>query len=339
MLRDLELDVLATIDRLETSTVGGVDGGALLDALGEGYEDDGKLFRTLSKLCSDGLLTGTMGGGMSVRNSGLLETTESGRWAIEEAIGPRLEPEQEALLTSLIEAAQKVPRKEQSWHLISYGGGHIIHGAGIKEDVAQQDMIALEHADLIQNTGRAQGNEYVLTPTARKRYAVVHRTHGDRTGQQEQQVRRLLDDEAFRRNYPQAYAHWSDAADLLWSAESDRSLTAIGHACREAMQAFATEALALYKPPSADQDTAKVKRRLGAVIQMLRPLLGERRARLLEALGDYEEALIDLIQRQVHRGQQEGERLTWGDARRVVFHTMSVMVELASSFEEAARHS
>lgn len=337
MLRDLELDVLATVDRLEVAGAGGVDGVALLDALGERYDDDGRLFRTLSKLCSDGLLTGTMGGGMSVSNSGLFETTEGGRWAIEDAIGPRLEPEQETLLTLLLDAAQNVPRSEQSWHLISYGGGHIVHGAGIKEDVAQQDFLALEHADLIRCTGHGKGNEYVLTAKAKARYAVTHRTHGTRTGQQEQQVRRFIDDEAFRRSYPRAYAHWSDAADLLWSGESDRTVTAIGHACREAMQAFATEALARYKPPDADQDPTKIKRRLGAVIHMLRPSLGEARTRILETLGGYEEALIDLIQRQVHGGQKEGERLTWNDSRRVVFHTMSVMVELASSFEEARR--
>jgi len=104
------------------------------------------------------------------------------------------------------------------------------------------------------------------------------------------------------------------------------------------MQAFATEALALYAPPGpVEQDPAFVKKRLGAIIAMMRPQLGERRRTFLERLGNYEEALLDLIQRQEHGAQKDGEALTWSDARRVVFHTMSVMVELAISFDEASR--
>lgn len=339
LLRESELDVLAAVDRLETSTQYAVDGDAVLTALGERYSDeDGRLFRVLSNLIHGGFLGGTLAGGMSVANSGLFEVTGLGREALAEAIGPPMEPEQESVLTRLVEAARQAPRDQQTFYLFRTQGGTVISGAGIKDDVPDHDVFALEQAGLIQQTGYGQGNEYVLTPRARTRHAVAHRTHGTRTSQQEQQVRRLLDDEAFRRRYPTAYARWCDAADKLWSAEGGRALTTIGHECREAMQAFATEALALYAPPGpVEQDPALVKKRLGAVIVMMRPQLGERRRTFLERLGDYEEALLDVIQRQEHGAQKDGEALTWSDARRVVFHTMSVMVELATSFEEASR--
>jgi len=36
-----------------------------------------------------------------------------------------------------------------------------------------------------------------------------------------------------------AYDRWSEAADRLWGAETPGEFTDIGHACREAIQAFA----------------------------------------------------------------------------------------------------
>jgi hypothetical protein len=333
------MDVLAAVDRLEAITQSPVDGEALLDALSDRYDgEDGRLFRVLSNLAHSALINGHLGGGMSVRNSALLELTGLGRGALVEAIGPPMEPEQESVLTRLVEAAQQAPRDQRTIYLFRVQGGTLISGAGFKDVVPDHDVFALEQAGLIQRTGHGEGDEYVLTSRARARYAVAHRTHGTRTSQQEQQVRRLLDDEAFRRHYPTAYARWCDSADKLWSAEGERSFTTIGHECREAMQAFATEALALYAPPGpVEQDAARVKKRLGAVIAMMRPQLGERRRTFLERLGDFEEALLDLIQRQEHGAQKDGEALTWDDARRVVFHTMSVMVELAISFDEASR--
>lgn len=301
-------------------------------------DEEGRLFRTLSNLAYGGLVNGQLGGGMSVGDSALLEVTPLGRQALMDAIGPQLEPEQESILTWMVEAAQKAPRDQQTRVLIHVQGATVLAGADVKEDFPDHDVFALEEAGLIQRTGYGQGNECVLTPKARRRYAVTHRTHGTRIAQQEQQVQRFIADEGFRRAYPKAYARWCDAADKLWTAENDRALTTIGHECREAMQAFATEALALYPPAEpVEQDPALVKKRLGAIISMMRLRLGERHQRFLERLGDYEEALLDLIQRQEHGAQKEGKSLTWHDARRVVFHTMSVMIELAMSFEEASR--
>ena len=45
---------------------------------------------------------------------------------------------------------------------------------------------------------------------------------------------------------------------------------------------------------------------------------------------------MDLVQRQEHGGQKEGEPLGWEDGRRVVFQTANVMVELHRATEQAA---
>ena len=48
----------------------------------------------------------------------------------------------------------------------------------------------------------------------------------------------------------------------------------------------------------------------------------------LDSLVSYWGAIADLAQRQEHGAQKEGEALVWEDARRLVFHTTFVMVEL-----------
>jgi hypothetical protein len=145
-----------------------------------------------------------------------------------------------------------------------------------------------------------------------------------------------LDSDAFKAEYPNAYAKWSEAEALLWRSDSEQEFTTIGHKVREALQEFAGEVVARYDPPNPEQDATKINRRLGAVIAMFLPTLGERRAEHLKALGDYSEATVDIVQRQEHGGLKEGEDLTWQDARRAVFHAASVMYEFAESFRNAA---
>ena len=48
----------------------------------------------------------------------------------------------------------------------------------------------------------------------------------------------------------------------------------------------------------------------------------------IDALIVYWGTLDDLVQRQEHGAQKEGEALSWEDARRLVFQTINVMVEL-----------
>jgi hypothetical protein len=48
----------------------------------------------------------------------------------------------------------------------------------------------------------------------------------------------------------------------------------------------------------------------------------------LQSLLEYWGTVNDLVQRQEHGGQREGDPLTWEDGRRVVFHTLLVMYEI-----------
>lgn len=219
-----------------------------------------------------------------------------------------------------------------------YGGGAFFEGPGIgREDVPEGDVRMLEREGLIHAIAyskRDRNPTFVLTPEAHDYYASTQER--EPAARQESELRRFLDSETFRVDYPNAYAKWTEADALLWRADSGREFTTVGHKAREALQAFAIEAVERYDPPEVETNPALVNRRLGAVIVKLLPALREKRAALLTALGDYSEATLAIVQRQVHDAQKDGEYLTWHDARRVVFHAGSVMYEFAESFRTAA---
>jgi hypothetical protein len=102
------------------------------------------------------------------------------------------------------------------------------------------------------------------------------------------------------------------------------------------MQAFATALVDHHQPPDANPDPTKTLDRVSAVLSMYHAHLGERRLGLLNGLFAYWRSAVDLVQRQEHGAQKEGERLSWEDGRRVVFQTANVMVEVDRATEQAA---
>jgi hypothetical protein len=236
----------------------------------------------------------------------------------------------------LVEAARTVDRPEQKWFLADLSHGEFLHGPGGTRQVLGSDVYALHHAGYLAPAGGSifeKTHDWVLTGEAIERYAEIRRRQGEAFERGVEGVRRYFDSEAFAAAYPLAYAKWQEAEALLWGANTEREYTTVGHKARETMQEFATEVVSRYQPPDPDPAVAKVNRRLGAVIAMKLPSLGDARANLLKSLGDYWEATNDVVQRQEHGGQKEDQPLEWEDARRVVFHTASVMYEFARAFE------
>ena len=236
----------------------------------------------------------------------------------------------------MVEATHDLPRAKHWWQLGTEPGQTWLQGPSGEEQVLSNDIHALDEAGLLEATSYnyAYGNTYVISQRGRAYYSDLKKREGESAERQVAEVRSFVDSEAFRTAYPVSYARWAEAEVLLWSANSDREFTTIGHKTREALQEFATEVVQRYKPPDVDEDPAHVNRRLGATIAMYRENLGEARSKHLEALGGYSEATMALVQRQEHGGQKEGHQLRWTDARRVVFHAVSVMFEFAQSLNE-----
>jgi hypothetical protein len=138
------------------------------------------------------------------------------------------------------------------------------------------------------------------------------------------EVAAYIDDEDFRAHYGDAYSKWTAAHALLLS-RTDAST--IGHHCREAMQAFAVRLAA---------DSGVHVERAAPTAPNVKAALDHRTdvsntvREQLWALFKYWETVDKLAQRQVHHAQRERERLSPEDGRRLVFHTMVAMYELAS---------
>jgi hypothetical protein len=74
-------------------------------------------------------------------------------------------------------------------------------------------------------------------------------------------------------------------------------------------------------------DPANTVARIRAVLDT--KALGEAHGAMLKALLAHWGTVSDLVQRQEHGAQKEGETLTWEDTRRVVAQTAVVMFEIA----------
>lgn len=207
----------------------------------------------------------------------------------------------------------------------------LVQGNGFSSQrVLGTDIRVLEDVGLIRVSNyhsNDSGFNFYLPPEALAYYEHLKKRSGEPVAAIEEDVRRYLDADAFRAAHPAAHARWTDAANELWSA-GEPDLTTIGHQTREAMQHFATELVEKHQPPDVDTDPAHTAARLTAVIQMHRERLGEARSHLLNALIGYWGEVSDLVQRQEHGGQKEGEPLTWEDGRRAVFQTAIVMYEI-----------
>jgi hypothetical protein len=146
--------------------------------------------------------------------------------------------------------------------------------------------------------------------------------------------RRLIASKKFAEAFPKVFEPWADAEKLLFAEDTEAQLTTVGHKVREAAQAFATSMIAAYGADEPVADVKAVKKRLGAVIAYNLTRLGPTHQKVLENIGNLWESTVDLIERQEHAAQKEGEPVTWDDGRRIVTLTMVLMVEFVTILEE-----
>jgi hypothetical protein len=235
-----------------------------------------------------------------------------------------LEDEQVPLFEQLLEAWRTMPRDQRSPFLyVRTMGANIVQGNGVNMEVPDGDIEALRAEGLLS----FDGDSFTISARSFAMYREWKASHVEPVADVKDTVHRYLDSEKFRARYPDAYARWRDAAVLLWGEDSEQELSTIGHKCREAMQEFATALLELHRVPDANPDKAKTRDRFSAVVNSRRANLGERKSEFLDVLFAYWRATDNLIQRQEHAGQREGESLTPEDGRRAVFQTAVVMFE------------
>jgi len=242
-----------------------------------------------------------------------------------------LEPEQKELLTTLVEATRNVKRREKFLVLETNESTWLRHAglSGNHLEVYDADLEVLGNERLIALSYGTRGvAPFDVTPLGFRYYEYLKQQLGHPIQRVEISIHNFLEADVFRQTYPLAYQKWAEAEKLLWSTDSEQQLTTIGHLCREAIQEFVTALVERYKPSGVTYDKAKIIARTKAVLAVQSKKQGDRVEKFLEALTNYLGTTHDLIQRQEHGGQKEGEPLVWEDARRVVFNTAMVMFEL-----------
>jgi hypothetical protein len=247
-----------------------------------------------------------------------------------------LERAQEDLLIALVESARKQPRDQRHPFAASRSSdGTVVIGLKSFSNPYFGDIEALVYADMLHVSRR---DKYSMTfdvaPLGFLYYEHLIKSRGQAVERVEENIMRYLDTSGFEKRHPEAYAKWYQAQELIWSSDSQKQHTAIGHHCREAMQFFATSLVDTYKPETVDSDITKTRNRLKAVIEQAKPGMSDKIAIFLDSLASYWNALIDLSMRQEHGAQKEGEVLTWEDSRRLVFHTAIVMVEVDRALKD-----
>jgi hypothetical protein len=253
-----------------------------------------------------------------------------------------LESEQIVLLTSLIEMIRGIPREKR----IKFIGYNIIDGTArithphskTKEiDTLPGDIESLDHEGLINLSSQDPYHfRFDITTKGLRYYEYLQTAEKTVPVRIEKPVRNFLNGDRFPNIYPAAFDKWSKAESKLWSNDTQDELSIVGHLCREAMQEFVTALVERYKPPAIDNIKAHDRARLRAVINYREKSLSSTLAPFLDALITYWGTLSELVQRQEHSGQKEGQPVTWDDAKRIVFHTAVIFLEIDKALSTTA---
>lgn len=249
-----------------------------------------------------------------------------------------LDEEQVRLLADLVEADRRLPRDKRIGfvmrEIIGPPGMDVGHPQWPKSRgrAPRNDVYALVAAGALREDAIDRyGGTFWVTTQGLAIYEEYIRAKGEPVERVVSTIRQYIDSEAFRQRHPRAFQKWSEAESHLWSDDSEKNLTVIGHLCREAMQEFAASLLRIAKLKDFNPDPAKTVDRLRAVIAARRTERGDTTSAFNDALVAYWGTMSDLVQKQEHGSQAAGRSLTWEDARRVVFHLMVVMQEIDSA--------
>lgn len=243
-----------------------------------------------------------------------------------------LETEQKELLIIMVQAHRNIPKDKRQGFLFAetMGGGIIVH-EGLPAGQAAAyigDLEELASNGLVNRRYVGTHQYFDITSLGFRYYENLFLSADQPVRRLEEKIMNYLNAENFKKKYPSASQKWTRASDKLWSPDSEKQLTVIGHLCREAMQDFINVLVDQFKPPEVDKDKAHTASRLMAVLELESRGVGKSIPPFLVALSVYWGTICDLAQRQEHAGKKEGQPLVWEDARRLVFQTAVAMFEI-----------
>jgi hypothetical protein len=243
-----------------------------------------------------------------------------------------LEDEQKGLFIKMVETMREIPRENRSPMIeanSSNGNCLIVSGGPNITGFAYEDPDTLTSVGLLQLGFGSRGSKnYSVTPFGYKYYEWLMKQQGKPIERIERNIRKYLELDDFKNIYIDAYKNLMLAEEKLWVSDSQEHFTTIGHLCREAMQEFADQLYINVLKQNSDERKSKDKNRIKEVIEAQGTYSGKTVKSFLKALYYYWDCLSNLVQRQEHGADKEGEKLTWEDARRIVFQSINIMVEM-----------
>ncbi len=249
-----------------------------------------------------------------------------------------LEQTQKKLLIKLVEAERSIPRNERDYfyvaHRVGPPGVELRHPAIPMNSprIFEGDLRILASYDLISivSWGGNGIEKFYITNKGFQMYDQAMLDLGSPVDRFQRIVKDYLDSDVFQAAYPNTYSKWAQAENLLWTDDSSSVLTTIGHLIREAMQDFAEALIKHHNSQENISDKTKIVARIRSVLNSQHKC-GNAELAFLDALLAYWGTVSDLVQRQEHGGQKEGEPLLWFDARRVVFQSALIMFEIETT--------
>jgi hypothetical protein len=246
-----------------------------------------------------------------------------------------LEAHQNILISTIIEAHRSLPIGKRTEFLVTTdsSGTSMMHPSlpNNSLDVSTVDLKMLDSAEYIKIESNVNSNaSFSFYPTSKgiKYYEYLKQNNIGTFQQIDNEVRNYLTNSNFPLIYPLAFAKWKEANNLLWQAENQINCSTIGHLCRESVQEFLDIIISKYNLANKYPDKAHTKNRFEGIINYNKGTLGKTLPKFIEAIADYWNCLIEIIQRQEHSGLKDGEELGFEDARRVVFHTAILFYEV-----------
>lgn len=265
---------------------------------------------------------------VSITADGLRYVENAGRSAQRQELSILLTDEQREMLVFLVEETRRRSGGQRHQFYAHRGGQNdILQSGDQRYPTYFPDLYELDATGLIRLREAENSVSFVVSPKGFAFYEEVKRAQGEPIERVEGEARHLLERDILD-DFAEAAQTWRDAEDLLWSGGAEEQLTAIGHKCREALQAFAQALYERHCPDSEVLAKDKTVDRIRSVLSARRSVVGKTTEDFLIA---YWGTVSDLAQRAEHDSQREARPLLWEDGRRLVFQTLLVMVELAAA--------
>lgn len=163
-----------------------------------------------------------------------------------------LEPEQEELLCTFVDAERQVPKNLRGKFITHQGTTPALFmhtETGIQFRGSLTDAEILAGKGLLGLSYGSRGSPlFYVKPEGIRYYKELKQTAQPAVAV-EKEVRGHLSSDAFQNTYPAVFKKWAEAEALLWESDSETQFTTIGHLCREALQEFADVLIRKYSPP------------------------------------------------------------------------------------------